>query len=237
MLVQRRFLAAACAAAVAAAGCLAADADASTISSTIPCVANLGFGGALTLPLAGSGFTPNGSVTIRTATRADPTPRDLTTLRADASGNIAVTRVDPPVLHSASTTRQAFTLLALDTANPANSATTTFTQVRFGFNAKPSTGRPTRRVTYTARGYLPGRPGLRPLPLQGHHPPRRARRRREVALRRRLQAHAPAADEDALRDLDGLHGPGPEVLEEDRAAGQGHAVHPAHAVVGRAESD
>jgi hypothetical protein len=158
MLVQRRFLAATCVAALAAAGGLAADAQAATISSTIPCVANLGFGGALTLPLAGSGFTPNCAVTIRTATKADPTPRDLTTLRADGAGNIATTRVDPPVLHSASTTRQAFTLLALDTANPANSATTTFTQVRFGFDAKPSTGRPTRRVTYTARGYLPGRP-------------------------------------------------------------------------------
>ena len=158
MLVQRRFLAASCAAAIAAAASMAADANAATISSTIPCVANLGFGGALTLPLAGTGFTPNGSVTIRTATKADPTPRDLTTIRADAAGNIPTTRVDPPVLHSASTVKQGFTLLALDAANPANSATTTFTQVRFGFDAKPSTGRPTRRVTYTARGYLPGKP-------------------------------------------------------------------------------
>ena len=158
MFVQRRSLAATCAAALATAAGIAADADASTIASTIPCVANLGFGGALTLPLAGSGFTPNGSVTVRTATKADPTPRDLTTLRADGLGNIPLTRVDPPVLHSADTTKQAFTLLATDTANPANSATTTFTQVRFGFDARPSTGRPTRRVTYTARGYLPGRP-------------------------------------------------------------------------------
>ena len=44
------------------------------------------------------------------------------------------------------------------TPNPANVATTQFRQVRFGFDARPSTGRPTRKVTYTARGYLPGKP-------------------------------------------------------------------------------
>jgi hypothetical protein len=158
MFVPRRALAASLAAALAAMAGLAAQASAATISTTIPCVANLGFGGALTLPIAGSGFTPNGSVTIRTATPADPTPRDLTTVRADGAGNIATTRVDPPTLRTATTVKQAFSLVAIDAANPSNAATTTFTQVRFGFDAKPSTGRPTRRVTYTARGYLPGRP-------------------------------------------------------------------------------
>src|SRR4051794_7079871 len=78
MRVQRRVLAAACAAAIAATAGLTAQASAATIATTIPCVANLGFGGALTLPLAGSGFTPNGSITLRTATKSDPTPRDLT---------------------------------------------------------------------------------------------------------------------------------------------------------------
>jgi hypothetical protein len=158
MLVQRRVLAAACAAAIAATTGLASEASAATITTTIPCVANLGFGGALTLPIAGGGFTPNASVTLRTATKSDPTPRDLTSVRADNFGNIPTTRVDPPVLRSATTVKQAFTLLAIDAANPANGATTSFTQVRFGFDAKPSTGRPTRRVTYTARGYLPGKP-------------------------------------------------------------------------------
>jgi hypothetical protein len=159
MRVQRRVLAAACAAAIAATAGLAAQASAATIATTIPCVANLGFGGALTLPLAGSGFTPNGSITLRTATKSDPTPRDLTTVRADGAGNLpSPTRVDPPLLRSATTFKQAFTLFAIDAVNPANVATTAFTQVRFGFDAKPSTGRPSRRVTYTARGFLPGRP-------------------------------------------------------------------------------
>jgi hypothetical protein len=156
MLGSRR-LSAAAACAIAAAGALAADASAATITTTIPCVRNIGIPGALTLPLVAAGFAPNSSVTVRTATASDPTSRTLTTLKADAAGNIA-TRVDPPPLHSVTTFEQAFTLAAVDNANPANVATTKFAQVRFGFDAQPSTGRPTRKVTYTARGYLPGKP-------------------------------------------------------------------------------
>jgi hypothetical protein len=158
MLAPRRLLAASCAAAIAATAATATGASAATIATTIPCVANLGFAGALTLPLAGTGFTPNASVTIRSASPSDPTARDLTTVRADALGNVPITRIDPPLLRTATTLQQAFTLLAVDSANPANIASTSFQQVRFGFDARPSTGRPTRRVTYTARGYLPGRP-------------------------------------------------------------------------------
>jgi hypothetical protein len=155
MLVSRRLLAPACV--IAAAGGLAADASAATISTTIPCVRNIGIPGAITLPLVATGFAPNASVTVRTATPSDPTSRTLTTLKADGNGNIA-TRVDPPPLHSDTTFEQAFTLAAIDNASPANIATTAFRQVRFGFDAQPSTGRPTRKVTYTARGYLPGKP-------------------------------------------------------------------------------
>jgi|GEM_PF-1767783 len=159
MLASRRLIAASCAAACAATAGLAAQASAATISTTIPCVANLGFGGALTLPLAGTGFTAGGSVTIRTSSPSDPTVRDLTTLTADAAGNIAAqTRIDPPPLRSPTTIQQAFTLVAIDGANPANVATTTFKQVAFGFSASPDTGKPSRKVTYTARGYLPGKP-------------------------------------------------------------------------------
>jgi hypothetical protein len=158
MLVARRLFSASFAAAIVAAAVAATEAGAATITTTIPCVANLGFGGALTLPLAGSGFTPNASVAIRTSSPSDPVVRDLTTVRADGAGNVPTTRLDPPSLRSASTVEQVFTLVATDLANPANTATATFTQVRFGFDAKPSTGRPTRKVTYTARGFLPGKP-------------------------------------------------------------------------------
>jgi hypothetical protein len=145
------------AALVAVAGGAAPAGAAPTIATKIPCVANLGLGGAMTLPLTGSGFTPNGVVALQTSTSSSPAPKDLTNVSADASGNIA-SRVDPPAFKSTSTVQQTFHLIAIEAANPANTATATFRQVRFGFDARPSTGRPTRRVTYTARGFLPGKP-------------------------------------------------------------------------------
>jgi hypothetical protein len=157
MLGSRGLLAAACVAAGAAAAGAAADASAATISTTLPCIRNIGIPNALTLPLLGGGFTPNAPVTIRTATASDPSGRTLATIQADAAGNLTK-RVDPPPLHADSTVEQAFTLAATDDLNPANAATTTFREVRFGFDARPSTGRPTRKVTYTARGYIPGQP-------------------------------------------------------------------------------
>ena len=156
MLLSRRLLAASSAAALAAAAADAGAADAApTIATKIPCVANLGIGGARTLPVVGSGFSPHGDVALSTSTRSNPTPRSLASVRADANGNIS-SRVDPPALRSNSTTLQAFNLIAVEPANPANTATATFREVRFGFDARPSTGRPARRVTYTARGFLPG---------------------------------------------------------------------------------
>jgi hypothetical protein len=157
MPVSGGHLAAACATAIAAAGGGAADASAATISTTLPCIRNIGIPNALTLPLLGGGFTPNASVTIRTATSSDPNPRTLATVQADAAGNIAK-RIDPPPLHADGTVEQTFTLAATDDLNAANVAATTFREVRFGFDARPSTGRPSRKVTYTARGYIPGQP-------------------------------------------------------------------------------
>ena len=157
MLVSRRVLAASSAAALAAAtGDTGAASAAPTIASKLPCVANLGIGGALTLPLTGTGFSPNGVVALSTSTASSPAPKDLTSVSADANGNIE-TRVDPPAFRSTSTLQQSFNLIAIDAVNPANTATSTFRQVRFGFDAKPDTGRPARRVTYTARGFLPGK--------------------------------------------------------------------------------
>jgi hypothetical protein len=158
MLVSCRLLAASSAAVLAAVAGGAGPASAApTIATKIPCVANLGLGGAMTLPLTGSGFTPNGVVALQTSTRSRPTPKDLTSVSADASGNIA-SRVDPPAFKSRSTVQETFHLIAIEAANPASTATATFRQVRFGFDARPSTGRPARRVTYTARGFLPGKP-------------------------------------------------------------------------------
>ncbi|HEV7882932.1 MAG TPA: hypothetical protein VGO81_05140 [Solirubrobacteraceae bacterium] len=157
MLVSRRVLAASSAAALAAAvGVASAASAAPTIASKIPCVANLGLTGALTLPVVGTGFSPNGVVALSTSTASSPAPKALTSVTADPNGNID-TRVDPPAFRSTSTVEQSFNLIAIDAANPVNIATSTFRQVRFGFDANPDTGRPARRVTYTARGFLPGK--------------------------------------------------------------------------------
>jgi len=155
MLVPRRLPL--CAAAFAAALGLAEPASAApTISTTRPCVASLGLDGVLTLPLVGSGFSPNGLVTVRTSTRSNPAPRNLTTVQADATGSFR-SNVAPPSFNSDDTLQESFNLIATDT-NPATTATARFRQVRFGFDANPSTGRPGRKVTYTARGFLPDRP-------------------------------------------------------------------------------
>jgi hypothetical protein len=157
MLVSRRFLAASCAAIAAAMGLAAPASAAPTISTTLPCVASLGLNGIMTLPLLGSGFSPNGLVAIRTSTRSSRAPKDLTSVRADASGNFR-SNVAPPMFNSDKTVLQSFDLIATDATNPASTATSRFRQVRFGFDADPSTGRPSRAVTYTARGFLPGKP-------------------------------------------------------------------------------
>ncbi|MEA2131261.1 MAG: hypothetical protein QOJ85_4152 [Solirubrobacteraceae bacterium] len=156
MLVSCRVLAASSAAVLAVAVGDAGAASAATIASKIPCVANLGIGGALTLPVVGSGFSPSGVVALSTSTASSPAPKELTSVNADPNGNID-TRVDPPAFRSTSTVEQSFNLIAIDAANPANTATSTFRQVRFGFDANPDAGRPARRVTYTARGFLPGK--------------------------------------------------------------------------------
>jgi len=157
MLAPRRFLATSGTAALAAAMGFAVPARAApTISTRIPCVASLGLNGVMTLPLVGSGFSPNSLVRIRTSTRSKPAPKDLTAVRADASGSFR-SNVAPPAFNSDDTLQESFNLLATDPANPTSTATAKFRQVRFGFDADPSTGRPSRRVTYTARGFLPGR--------------------------------------------------------------------------------
>ncbi len=223
MVAPRSFLAASGAAALAALMGLASPARAATITSTVPCVASLGIGVAPTLRLAGTGFTPNAPVAIRTSSPSDPAAKALTTVTANALG-VITTAVDPPAFNNDATLDQKFKLLAVDTVNPATTAESTFRQVRFGFDAKPSTGRPDRRVTYTARGLPAGRRArLRALPPRRQDAAQRARRPAQVALRDRLQADAAAADGDPLRHVDDLHGPEAGLQQEHRAAGAGLA--------------
>ena len=135
---------------------------------TLPCVPYVS--GQQTMPLAASGFTPGGVVTLYTSTPNSPAPRILTTARLDALGGFlsvpaaqaapGVTQHQlPPPFAPSRRNLQTFTLLAEDKSNPAAPilASTTFQVVRFGMTRSPSPKRPRQIVRYTARGFLPGK--------------------------------------------------------------------------------
>lgn len=164
MLAVRRALAALPVAALAVAVPPARAADV----KTLPCVPYVS--GQQTMPLAASGFTPGGLVTLYTSTPSSPAPRILTAARPDALGgflSVPAAHAAPGVLQHqlpppfAPRTRnlQTFTLLAEDKSNPAAPilASTSFQVVRFGMTRSPNPKRPRQAVTYTARGFLPGK--------------------------------------------------------------------------------
>ncbi len=124
---------------------------------TLPCVPYAA--GQASMPILGTGFTPGATVRIGTTTAGSTSPSLLTSAQADAAGAFA-RQVVPPLLANATTHQQAFTLIGLDTTNPAApvQATFPFQVVRFGLTADPAPRRPSQRVTYTARGFMPGRP-------------------------------------------------------------------------------
>lgn len=136
---------------------------------TLPCIPYVA--GQQTMPVAASGFTPNGLVTLYTSTANRPAPRILTAARLDALGGFlsvpagqAAAGVTPhqlpPPFAPRNRNLQTFTLLAEDRSDPAAPilASSTFQVVRFGMTRSPSPKRPRQTVTYTARGFLPGRP-------------------------------------------------------------------------------
>jgi hypothetical protein len=138
--------------AVAASGACAlasgASAEAATLTTT-PCVRTAKGQG--TVPIAGTGFTPGATVSLR----SEP-PGIFTSVLADAAGNIA-TSTSAPSFNPFARQLQTFAITAKDGVNPAVVATTTYKQVRLGYTTNPSKGRPTLMATHTARGLLPGR--------------------------------------------------------------------------------
>ena len=118
-------------------------------SRRLPCVRTAD--GVGTVPIAGTGFTPGSSVSLR----SEP-PGVFTSAVTDAAGNFATT-VSAPSFNPFSRSLQTFALGATDGVNPALVATTTYQQVRVGYTTNPSTGRPTRRATHTVRGFSPAR--------------------------------------------------------------------------------
>lgn len=136
---------------------------------TLPCVNYVS--GQQTMPVAAAGFTPGGLVTLYTSTANRPAPRILTSARLDGLGGLlsvppaqAVPGVTqhqlPPSFAPLNRNLQTFTLFAEDRSNPAAPivASSSFQVVRFGMTRKPNPKRPSQTVTYTARGFFPGRP-------------------------------------------------------------------------------
>jgi hypothetical protein len=122
-----------------------------------PCVVEYGVSSLLNLAIVGTGFTPGGGVAIDSTTASNPTPGGVTSAIADATGAFT-TKTVPEGFDRFDTTDQTYNVIATDRTNPAISATTPLRQVRFGFDAKPNRGRPSRKVVYTARGFAPGKP-------------------------------------------------------------------------------
>lgn len=145
-------------AALVATAVIAAPASAGTLAVATPCVVDYQASGLKTLKIVGSGFTPGKVVEIQSATSSKPTPTLADSAIADAAGNVLIER-GPLSFDPFDASEQSYTLTATDTGNPANAtAPVSFTQVRFGFNANPARARPSSKVTYTARGFLPGKP-------------------------------------------------------------------------------
>ena len=156
MQVSRRALAVFAAALAAVAVAVAAPANAATLAVP-PCVVQYGVPGLLNLALVGAGFTPGSLVAIESTTASNPTPGSVTSTTADAAGNFT-DKTGPLSFSRFDTTDQTYNVIATDRMNPAITASAELRQVRFGFDAKPDTGRPGRKVLYTARGFAPGQP-------------------------------------------------------------------------------
>jgi hypothetical protein len=124
---------------------------------TLPCVPYVA--GQQTMPVVALGFTPGGFATVYTNTTANPTPRILTSSRLDAAGGFQAATLPPPFAKT-SDNLETFNLIAEDKANPAAPilATVPFQVVRFGMTRHPNPKRPRQKVTYTARGFVPGKP-------------------------------------------------------------------------------
>lgn len=109
-----------------------------------------------TMTIIGSGFTPGSFVRLGTATKANPQPSIFTSTTALPTGAI-FKQTTPPSFRPFNRTLQSFTLVAQELNNPANVAITPFQVARFGMTTSPAPRRPAQRVTYTARGFEPGK--------------------------------------------------------------------------------
>ena len=141
---------------VAALAAVAPAAHAAPEVKTLPCVPYVA--GQQTMPVAATGFTPGKFVTVYTNTTANPQPRILTSGPLDGIGGFQTVTTPPPFTKN-NGNLETFNLIGEDKTNPALPllASVPFQVVRFGMTRSPSPKRPSQRVTYTARGFAPGK--------------------------------------------------------------------------------
>ena len=147
---------------VAAVAIAAPSAQAAAVQ-TLPCANYIEEGPAAsprvlaTMPIVASGFAPGSSLTVWATTPSNPTPLPLASGQTDALGVFKVL-VAPPAFAKRGLNTQSFTLMASDPANPVTAAVPMpFKLVRFGMTRRPNPKRPRQAVTYTARGFTPGK--------------------------------------------------------------------------------
>jgi hypothetical protein len=104
------------------------------------------------------GFAPGGFVQFHTTSAGSPSPRTLTSGQLDGIGTFGQL-VTPPSFSNFKSNRETFNLIASDTRDPAAplAAFTQFEVVRFGLTTVPAQAKPSSRVRYTARGFVPGK--------------------------------------------------------------------------------
>lgn len=155
MSVSRRVLAVGPVAALACAS--APSAHAAPAIRTLPCVGYVK--GQTTMPVFGTGFTPGGAVMLYTNSAAKPAAAPLFTPKVSLIGAFQL-QLAPPPFSPASRNRQTFKLIAQDATTPGAPVTVAaqFELVRFGLRQAPAAQYPGQPVTYTARGYRPGKP-------------------------------------------------------------------------------
>lgn len=156
MHVARRILAVASPAlAVLMLAAACASADAATIS-TQACVRSVDPASTKSMPITGTGFTPDSLVTVMYASPLSPAEAYLTSATADATGAFTTTAT-PPLFDGDNRQLQTFRLSASDDVDPAVIARTTYKQVRVGYVTTPAKGRVDATVTHTVRGFPDGR--------------------------------------------------------------------------------
>jgi hypothetical protein len=139
--VRRRIAAPLLAAAFALLGASAAEAATLSVAGGKSCYRQ-----GDSLILSGTGYTPNASVSITLQ------GRQLGTLTADASGNIS----SPLQIGRLSGVKRRV-LVATDSANPANTATTQFLGSALVVTVRPRNGSAARRLRLKASGFTTGK--------------------------------------------------------------------------------